>query len=63
LAQEKVKQLLKELEEARHTISSSEDLTSVLSSRIQRLEKDCAELEIKNKELKKDVSHGIGGFF
>jgi predicted nuclease with TOPRIM domain len=55
LAQEKNKQLQRELEEARHNIASTEDLNSVLSNRIQRLERDYTELETKNKELKKDV--------
>lgn len=55
LAQERIKQLQKQLEEAIKSLSSTEDLNSILRTKNHRLEKDCWELEEKAKTLMIDV--------
>lgn len=55
LAQEKVKQLQKELEEIRNSLSSTEDLCNILRKKRQRLEKEYAELDERHKGTKIEV--------
>lgn len=55
LAQERIKQLQKQLDETVRAVSNIEDLNSILRAKNQRLEKDFWDLEDKDNNLRNDV--------
>ncbi|XP_021953828.1 uncharacterized protein LOC110850655 isoform X2 [Folsomia candida] len=56
LAQERIKQLQKQLDETVRAVSNIEDLNSILRAKNQRLEKDFWDLEDKDNNLRNDYN-------